>query len=374
MQYKSILIAAGFKVDGGITLITKLAPATITTAGAATYTTPQLYGGLILRDPNGASRSDVTPTATAIINALPHPVVGSSFRFVIRNDADGDETITITAGTGVTLVGTMTIGRGGTREFAVRVTAVASPAVTIYALEQDDLSEGQTGISTVTTDTTAGNNTWTADELLGGLMLRDPTGANRADPFPTGALIVAAIPGAVVGSSFEFSIRNTADAQEIITMTAVTGITLSGTMTINRNETRRFLAVVTNAGSPAVTIYNLGVDENSYILQGEITDISSAASIYIAVPFAGKIRKISTALQASISNADAIITTTTSVGAISETITVAQSGSGAGDIDISEPAEHANVAVAAGTVIRVATGGQSTDVAKLGIVIEIERT
>lgn len=114
--------------------------------------------------------------------------------------------------------------------------------------------------STVTTDATAGANTYTAAELIGGLILRDPAGASRTDVSPTAALIVAEIAGAVVGSSFEFTIRNTADAAETITLDAGAGVTLSGTMTIAQNNSKRFLAVCTNVtgAAEAVTIYSLG--------------------------------------------------------------------------------------------------------------------
>jgi hypothetical protein len=114
--------------------------------------------------------------------------------------------------------------------------------------------------TTVTTDSTAGANTWSAAELVGGMMLRDPNGDNRSDVTPTAAAIVGAIAGAIVGSSFEFTIRNTADAAETITVTAGAGVTLSGTMTIAQNNSKRFLAVCTNVtgSAEAVSIYSLG--------------------------------------------------------------------------------------------------------------------
>lgn len=114
--------------------------------------------------------------------------------------------------------------------------------------------------ATVTTDSTAGARTYTAAELLGGLILRDPNGGARNDVTPTAALIVAGIAGAVVGSSFEFTIRNTADAAETVTVTAGAGVTLSGTMTIAQSNSKRFLAVCTNVGggTEAVTVYSLG--------------------------------------------------------------------------------------------------------------------
>lgn len=109
---------------------------------------------------------------------------------------------------------------------------------------------------TVTTEATADNVTYTAAELLGGLILRDPAGGARSDVSPTAALIIAAITQAGAGNAFDFTIRNTADAAETITLTAGTGVTLSGTMTIAQNNSKRFLCLVTAATT--VTIYSLG--------------------------------------------------------------------------------------------------------------------
>jgi hypothetical protein len=118
------------------------------------------------------------------------------------------------------------------------------------------------GHTTVTTYNTAGVLAMTAAMLLGGLILRDPNGAGRSDTVPSAASIVAAVANAAVGVSFEFTIRNTADAAETITVAQDGGatVTLSGTMTIAQNNSKRFLAVLTNvtSGSEAVTIYSLG--------------------------------------------------------------------------------------------------------------------
>ncbi len=116
--------------------------------------------------------------------------------------------------------------------------------------------EPKINTTTVSTINTAGVATYTAAQLLGGLILRDPAGAGREDVTPTAALIIAAITNAATGDSFEFTIRNTADANETITVTAGDSVTLSGTMTIGQNNSKRFLAVVT--GAATVTIYSLG--------------------------------------------------------------------------------------------------------------------
>lgn len=115
------------------------------------------------------------------------------------------------------------------------------------------------GAMTASTITTAAAVTYTAAQLLGGLVLRDPNGGGRSDVTPTAALLAAALPGVQAGTAFEFTIRNTADAAETITITAGTNVTLSGTMTIAQNNTKRFLAVFTATGTtPTVTIYSLG--------------------------------------------------------------------------------------------------------------------
>lgn len=110
-----------------------------------------------------------------------------------------------------------------------------------------------------TTISTASNVTYSAADLFSGVILRDPNGAARSDTTPTAANIVSAVSNASANSSFGFTIVNTADAAETITLSAGTGVTLSGTMTVEQNERRSFLVVVTNAtaSSEAVTIYNV---------------------------------------------------------------------------------------------------------------------
>ncbi len=115
--------------------------------------------------------------------------------------------------------------------------------------------------TTVTTYNAAGDMAMTAAQVLGGLILRDPNGAARADVLPAAAPLVAAIRGAFVGLTFEFTIRNTADAAEAITVTAPNAaVTISGTATIAQNNSKTFLVRLTNVdpGSEAYTAYSLG--------------------------------------------------------------------------------------------------------------------
>ncbi len=269
---------------------------TDSTAGANTWTAAEILGGILLRDPAGADRSDVTPTAALIVAGITNAAVGMWFEFVIRNTADANETITLTAGTNVTLSGNMTIPRDTDKRFIAVLTNVtaSSEAVSIYSLGPQTGSVPILGKVTVTTDTTAGANTWTAAELLGGLCLRDPAGADRSDVTPTGTLIGAALTDAGVttltGTAFEFTIRNTADANETITLTAGEDVILSGNMTIPWNCSKRFICVMT--ADATCTIYALSdaVEFAGGPILGRITattDATAGANTWSAAEMLG---------------------------------------------------------------------------------------
>ena len=109
-------------------------PTAVTTASAVTYTPAELKLGFILRDPNGAARADLFPTAGDLLTAVPSAAIGTSFIVTIRNTADAAETITMTTNTGLTLSGTMTIAQNAQKDFFVNFTDVTTAAVTIYSM------------------------------------------------------------------------------------------------------------------------------------------------------------------------------------------------------------------------------------------------
>lgn len=110
--------------------------ATDSTAGNITMTVAQtLKAGLLLRNTNGASRTDTLPTATLIKEAIPGVRVGSAFEFTIRNTAGAAETITVAAGTGGTMTGTATIAQNNSKRFLLVMTAVgATPTYDVHSL------------------------------------------------------------------------------------------------------------------------------------------------------------------------------------------------------------------------------------------------
>lgn len=115
---------------------------------------------------------------------------------------------------------------------------------------------------TVTPTTVTGSAavTFTAAQILSGLILRDTSSTGVADLLPKAADIVAAINGCQVNTSFRVLIRNISAGAGTSTITTNTGNTLSGTVAIVFQQNKEFLAVVTNVtrGSEAITWYSTG--------------------------------------------------------------------------------------------------------------------
>ena len=111
---------------------------------------------------------------------------------------------------------------------------------------------------------------------------------------------------------------------------------------------------------------------NDYFLTAEIEDISTASSTFVAVPDGGKIIKIITALQGAISGADAGLSF--EIGGTAVTgggITVAHSGSAAGDVDTAVPT--ALNRVEENGTIEILTDGGSTGAKKCLVTFVIRR-
>ena len=111
---------------------------------------------------------------------------------------------------------------------------------------------------------------------------------------------------------------------------------------------------------------------NDYFITAEIEDVSTASSTFVAIPDGGKVVKILTALQGAISGADAAITFEIGGTAMTNSaITVANSGSAAGDVDTSAPT--AANRVEEGGSIEMITDCGSTGTAKLVVTFVIRR-
>ena len=115
---------------------TQAAPQTATVT--ATLTVAQVTGGLLVATPGGATASYTLPTGALLDAQMTNMKVNSTFELTIVNVTSATGVITIVAGTGITLVGTATIGLSaaastspaGVAQFLFRKTADA--AYTVY--------------------------------------------------------------------------------------------------------------------------------------------------------------------------------------------------------------------------------------------------
>ncbi len=117
-----------------------------------------------------------------------------------------------------------------------------------------------TDFTTVTDSTdNTGSFVYTPAMMLGGFITRDGIDADRTDDTATATAIVAAIPGCVNGSSFRFHVFNEDTTHNIIISNGVDVTIDGGDITLDTDEMVELLAVVTDAATEAVTIYNLGI-------------------------------------------------------------------------------------------------------------------
>lgn len=98
------------------------------TTGAETLTAAQMIDGIVEQTGAQGAYALTTPTATQLLAGMFDPEIGDTFEFTLNNSAGG-ATITVTAGTDVTLAGVATVVATEAQRFIGRVTAVGTPAV-----------------------------------------------------------------------------------------------------------------------------------------------------------------------------------------------------------------------------------------------------
>ena len=108
-----------------------------------------------------------------------------------------------------------------------------------------------------------------------------------------------------------------------------------------------------------------------YHLTGLIANVSTAEVVRIPIPYAGTVVKIVTVLGAAISGANANVLLKNAAAATMGGVTVAFTGSAAGDVDFDDTL--ANNAVTTNSLVSVETDGGSTDAAQLWFTITVER-
>ena len=103
-----------------------------------------------------------------------------------------------------------------------------------------------------------------------------------------------------------------------------------------------------------------------------IHDISTATDIYVPIINAGTVSKLQTVTSAAIAGSDLIITAYNSSSASMGNLTVTQSGSAAGDVDVLSPSS--NNTVTAGSYIRINGNGGPSSHVDVMLLIAVDRT
>jgi hypothetical protein len=94
---------------------------------------------IIFRNCNGGNRTDITPTAAEIVAELTNPVMGSSFRVLIKNTTTlpSAHTLNFIGGTGVTITSSnLPLNPGQWVEFLIVATSpyLGSEAIDMYEI------------------------------------------------------------------------------------------------------------------------------------------------------------------------------------------------------------------------------------------------
>jgi hypothetical protein len=106
-------------------------------------------------------------------------------------------------------------------------------------------------------------------------------------------------------------------------------------------------------------VNSTAVELDTFYLNIHIPDISTNTYAAVVVPTACTFEKVESVLWGTIATADDVLTFTTSSGAVTNTLTIAYSGSAAGDIDTMTPGD--NQACSAGSAVSLSNTAASTN-------------
>jgi len=116
--------------------------------------------------------------------------------------------------------------------------------------------------------------TLTAAAITGGAISRTGPSANFSDATDTAAAIIAALGATQIGASFYWNIINGTAFTE--TLTAGSGVTITGQAILYPNSGANYLVVVTGLGaSAAVTMYERGVFYNRTLPETQLTTLNA---------------------------------------------------------------------------------------------------
>jgi hypothetical protein len=249
----------------------------ITTVGAGTLTAAAIAGGIISRSGSTAAYTDTTDTAAAIIAAMSNEAVNSSFVLEIRNTVNFPETIA--AGTGVTLSGNTIVPGNSIGYYLVTITGAG--AVSMVGFGVSPLTMQPPIASTALT--TVGAGTITGAGIAGGMSLRSGPTAAFTDTTDTAANIIAALPNATIGQSWDWTYENTTNF--LATLAGGTGVTISGNTLVPQNSWAEFLVTYTAANT--ITLQCVEAGSNAPIPDAQYSTAALQSAVIPAANMAG---------------------------------------------------------------------------------------
>jgi hypothetical protein len=121
--------------DGNLNeLVLGTMPEPQTATATATLTAAQVTGNMIVANPSTSAATYTFPTASQIDAVLTNAKVGSTFDLVIVNLGTSSGALTLTMGTGLTLVGSATVAVTSSAILRFRKTA-DTPTYSVYRIE-----------------------------------------------------------------------------------------------------------------------------------------------------------------------------------------------------------------------------------------------
>lgn len=99
--------------------------------------------------------------------------------------------------------------------------------------------------------------TLTAAQVVGGMLLANPSTSAATYTLPTAALIDAAVPNATVGSTFDLSIVNIGTSSGTVTLSMGTGVTDGGNAAVAVAITSSALFRFRKTAEGAYTVYKI---------------------------------------------------------------------------------------------------------------------
>lgn len=140
-RFASTMSSIGDGINLAVDVANAASQRTVTSVAtsAPTLTAAQMVNGIVTLSGQTAAQTVTTDTATAIVAAIPNAQIGQTFEVVIQNGHTSSGTATLSGGTGVTITNTYATAAQPittTRQYRGVVTAIATPAVTIYPVGQ----------------------------------------------------------------------------------------------------------------------------------------------------------------------------------------------------------------------------------------------